>query len=178
MATAKFFLGIFCVIVTGSIGHVYSRNLIRYGNDGGYQRVVAAAQKERGVREGNVPNGGPDVLFYLRYVGIKTPAPWCAAWVSYVFGQAGYTAPKTAWSPGLFPDQRSVREARPGVVLGIYYTSLKRIAHCGIVEGVKNEWIYSIEGNTNVNGSREGDGVYRRVRHVRSIHRFADWVEK
>lgn len=47
-----------------------------------------------------------------------------------------------------------------------------------IVTHVKNDLVYSIEGNTNVNGSREGDGVYRRVRHVRSIYRFADWLKK
>lgn len=178
MAAIKFFLGIFCFVVINSAGHIFGRNLNRYADDGAYQRVVAAAQKEIGTREGNVRNGGEKVSAYLRHVGIRVPEKWCAAWVSYVFGQAGYAAPKTAWSPDLFPTARSVKEARPGTVLGIYYSSLRRIGHCGVVERLKNDWVYSIEGNTNVKGSREGDGVYRRVRHMRSIHRFSDWVKK
>ena len=151
---------------------------MNYADEGPYWRIVGVARKSKGVREGDVPNSGKEVSAYLRYVGINTPAPWCAAWISYVFGQAGYTSPKTAWSPGLFPAKRSVKAARPGFVLGIYYPVLKRIAHCGIVTEVKGDLVFSVEGNTNVNGSREGDGVYRRIRHKRSIHRYADWVKK
>lgn len=178
MAATKFFLGFFCLVVINSAGDIFGRNLKGYAEHGADQRVVAAAQREIGTREGDVPNAGKKVSEYLRYTGIRRPEKWCAAWVSYVFGQAGYAEPKTAWSPALFPAARSVKEARPAMVLGIYYPALKRIGHCGIVEAVRNDWVYSIEGNTNVEGSREGDGVYRRVRHVRSIHRFADWVKK
>lgn len=178
MAAIKFFLGILCLIVINGPGYIFGSNLKGYAEHGADLRVVAAAQKEIGTREGTVPNAGKKVSEYLRYVGIERPEKWCAAWVSYVFGQAGYEAPKTAWSPALFPAARSVKEAGPGIVLGIYYPSLKRIGHCGIVEAVKGDWVYSIEGNTNVQGSRDGDGVYRRVRHVRSIHRFADWLKK
>lgn len=178
MAAIKFFLGFLCLVVINSSGRVFGGNLGRHVNDGAYQRIVAAAKKETGTRESDVPNGGKKVSAYLRYVGISIPAPWCAAWVSFVFGEAGYSAPKTAWSPALFPAKRLVKEAKPGLILGIYYPALKRISHCGIVAEVRNDWVYSIEGNTNVSGSREGDGVYRRMRHVRSIYRFANWVEK
>lgn len=176
MAAIKFFLGFLCLVIIDVSGRSFGRNIKSDVNDGAYQRVVAAAQKEIGTREGNVQNTGKRVAEYLRYTGIKVPEKWCAAWVSFVFGQAGYAAPKTAWSPALFPASRQVKKAGPGMVLGIYYASLKRIAHVGIVEEVKNDWIFSIEGNTNVSGSREVDGVYRRTRHIRSIHRFADWV--
>jgi hypothetical protein len=176
MAAIKFFLGFFCLIAINNAGRTFS-NFISPEPKDPYNSVVVAAQKEVGVREGSIPNAGKRVSEYLGYVGINTPDKWCAAWVSYVFGQAGYSVPKTAWSPALFPGSKLVKNAKPGIVLGIYYPSLKRIAHCGIVEGVKNDWIFSIEGNTNVNGSREGDGVYRRKRHIRSIHRFADWIK-
>lgn len=175
MATIRILLGIFCIIALGSSRHPERNYLRRYANNETDQRIVAAARKEIGTREGDVPNTGPKVSQYLRYVGIKTPAPWCAAFVSYVFKQAGYPAPRTAWSPDLFPAKRLVGEARPGVVFGIYFSSLKRIAHCGIVEDVKGSWVFSVEGNTNTDGSREGNGVHRRVRHVRSIYRFANW---
>ena len=159
----------------GSFGRAFGYSVKRHADDGADQRIVAAARKEIGTREGSLPNNGDKVSAYLRYTGIRSPAKWCAAFVSYVFGQAGYPAPKTAWSPDLFPAKRLVRQPRPGVVLGIYFGSLKRIAHCGIVEAVKGSWVFSIEGNTNLQGSREGDGVYRRMRHVRSIYRFAEW---
>lgn len=175
MAAIKFLLGFFCLVVINYAGRTFG-NFV--SSDEAYMRVVAAAQKELGVKEGVVPNTGKRVSEYLRYTGINSPDKWCAAWVSFVFGQAGFSVPITAWSPALFPASRQVKKAAPGIVLGIYFTSLKRIAHCGIVYGVKNDWVFSIEGNTNVSGSREGDGVYRRTRHIRSIHRFADWCKK
>ncbi|MBB5438639.1 hypothetical protein HDC92_002320 [Pedobacter sp. AK017] len=101
---------------------------------------------------------------------------WCAAFCSWCFGQAGYKAPKTAWSPALFPPGRIVKAALPGMVMGLYFPSLRRIAHCGIVIGVKGEWCETVEGNTNVAGSREGDAVMRKLRHKRTIAKYADWL--
>jgi len=66
----------------------------------------------------------------------------------------------------------------PGDVLGIYFPNLNRIAHVGIVEKLMGHWCVSIEGNTSVSGSREGDGVYRKIRHLKTIHSLADWIKK
>jgi len=177
MATVKILLCIVCLAFAGSSRGAHRSN-IRYGKaDEAYQRVVAAAQKEIGTREGNVPNTGQKVSAYLRYTGIKTAAPWCAVWVSYVFGQAGYSQPKTAWSPDLFPASRQVKEPKPGNVLGIYFSSLGRIGHCGIVENLRGEYVNSIEGNTSAANERDGDGVWRKVRHTRSIRCYADWIK-
>ncbi|ETZ21152.1 hypothetical protein N824_03260 [Pedobacter sp. V48] len=33
-----------------------------------------------------------------------------------------------------------------------------------------------IEGNTNLEGSREGQGVYRRIKHKRRNGMYADWL--
>jgi hypothetical protein len=66
----------------------------------------------------------------------------------------------------------------PGTIMGIYFDHLKRIGHCGIVVGVKGDLVVCVEGNTNVNGSREGTGVYLRMRHLRSIRLFSEWLEK
>lgn len=38
-------------------------------------------------------------------VKLKKGQPWCAAFVSWVFAKAGYTAPRTGWSPALFNTQ-------------------------------------------------------------------------
>jgi hypothetical protein len=37
-------------------------------------------------------------------------------------------------------------------------------SHTGIVTGYDAEHVYTVEGNTNTNGSAEGDGVYARTR--------------
>jgi hypothetical protein len=141
----------------------------------GYQKIVEMAQAELGVREKGHNDGG-QIRAYLAYVGIKHPAAWCAAWVSFVHRQAGYTQPKTAWSPSLFPASRLVKNANHGLVFGIHYKALNRIGHCGIIERVDGDWLRVIEGNTNIAGSREGDGVFRRVRHQRTISCFSDWT--
>jgi len=109
-------------------------------------------------------------------MGVKTPATWCAAWVSWCYGQAEYGEPRTAWSPALFPEERIIREAVPGCVFGIYFPELRRVAHCGIVAGLKEDYVQTIEGNTNVAGEREGIGVFRKLRHRRSIAKYADWI--
>lgn len=140
----------------------------------GAAAVISAARREIGVRE-HTENSSKRIDLYCVYVGIKQ-APWCAAFVSFCYGQAGYVRPKTAWSPALFPSGRLVKEAAPGLVMGIYFPSLGRIGHCGIVERLWGDFVYVIEGNTNVAGSREGDAVMRRIRHKRTISRYSNWL--
>lgn len=169
MATVRILLGLVCIAVMGSSWGA-ERNIIVLN------KVVEVAQREIGVQEIS-ENSGLRVDQYNAYVGLKK-VPWCASFVSWCFGQVGYAQPRTAWSPSLFPTNRLVKEPLPGMVLGIYFPKLKRIAHCGLVEQVKNDLVYTIEGNTNVNGSREGTGVFRRLRHKRSIHLFSDWTKE
>ena len=173
MATAKFILGILCLAAFGR-GHVPNRHLLKEEPN----QIIAIAEKELGVHEATGNNDGKRVESYLKYVDCSKGAPWCAAFVSWVFHQAGYDKPRTAWSPDLFPSRLSVTVVKPGLVLGIYFKDLGRIAHCGIVTGSRGDWVSSIEGNTNVSGSREGDGVYRKLRHIKTINRFADWLPK
>ncbi len=138
--------------------------------------IVAIAQSQIGVKEATGNNDGVEVEAYLAATGLKKGEPWCAAFLSWVFKQAGYEQPVTGWSPALFPLARQVKVPAPGIVFGIYFPSLKRIAHCGIIEQVKGNFIFGIEGNTNLSGSREGNGVHRKLRHVKSIYRYADWI--
>lgn len=136
-------------------------------------RMIAFAEAALVVRESRGRNDGPQVELYLQYVGLKKGHAWCAAFVSWLHGQAGFVQPRSGWSPALFPAAKQIRLARPAAVLGIYIPALKRIAHVGLVTGTRADWVQSIEGNTNPEGSREGDGVYRRLRHRRSINRYA-----
>jgi hypothetical protein len=50
-------------------------------------------------------------------------------------------------------------------------------SHVGIAVGDldASDWVATVEGNTNDAGSREGDGCYRKRRHIskiRSVIRF------
>jgi hypothetical protein len=140
-----------------------------------YKKLIPIAQAELWVREETGKNDGKRIEEYQAAAGLKKGDPYCAAFISWVFKEAGYSVPRTGWSPSLFPVAKLVKAAAPGNVFGIYFPSLKRIAHCGFVEGVNGDWITTIEGNTNIPGSREGDGVHRRLRHKKSIHRYSDW---
>jgi hypothetical protein len=189
MATVRILLGIVWLAFIGGgwcfsggvVGYEKRKEKIATGrrapcNDA--RRIIEIARKEIGVREEGCENCGIAVARYLSYCNIKSPAQWCAAWISWCFGQAGYHSPKTAWSPALFPASKLVAAARPGIVYGIYFTRLGRVGHCGIIERLQGDFIVGIEGNTNVRGSRDGDGVYRRIRHIRTIRYFSDWIGK
>lgn len=140
-------------------------------------RIVHLALLELGVREQTGNNDGLRVKAYLSAVKLKEGAPWCAAFISFIFTEAGYLKPRSGWSPDLFPHSRLVRSALPGDVLGIYFKELGRIAHVGLVEKTDGHWCLSIEGNTNIAGSRDGEGVYRRRRPLKTIYRIANWID-
>ena len=139
-------------------------------------KILQIARSQLGVREATGKNDGARVEAYLSYTGNKKGEPWCASFVSWVFGKAGFTQPRTAWSPALFPKQRQILKPLPASLFGIFYPKLGRVAHCGLVEANKGNWLYTIEGNTNANGAREGHGVYRKLRHQRTLSLYANWL--
>ena len=183
MATIKLFVGIFCFAFTGGNG-MLSGNLLgtppvaKPAAATVRARLVKLAENEIGVREQNGNNSGPRVEEYLRTVGLKKGLPWCAAFVSYIYAKGGFPKPRSGWSPDLLPAIRRARSALPGNVLGIYFKEYQRIAHVGLITKQEGDWVTSVEGNTNITGSREGDGVYLKKRHIKTIYRIADWTNQ
>ena len=142
--------------------------------------VLVQARKMIGVKEWGV-NTGPEVDIILSSVDLEPGNPWCAAFNYYVFRQAGYgkIAPKTGWSPSWLVGGKRVPYSPPASVFGVYFESLGRVAHTGIIEKTENGFATTIEGNTNAGGGRGeggGDGVYRRKRSMRSIL-CRDWLK-
>jgi cell wall-associated NlpC family hydrolase len=188
MATIKLFFSIICFAFVSGNG-MLGGNLLRapqitYAARAGSntelpQRssLVGIARGELGVREQTGNNDGPRVESYLRSVGLKKGQAWCAAFVSWIYAQAGFAKPRSGWSPDLFPSSRLARSALPGDVLGIYFKAYKRIAHVGLVIKQDGDWMLSVEGNTNLEGSREGQGVYLKKRHRKTICAFSDWLK-
>ena len=138
---------------------------------------------EIGVREATDNNDGPRVAEYLRYRGLDEGYEWCAAFVSWCHGQAGYPAPRNAWAAALFPSKRVIwarvtagaRAGSEGVpqqgdVFGIYIASKKRIAHCGFVDGWDGTWCLTVEGNVE-------NAAVRKRRSVKTISAVARWGE-
>jgi hypothetical protein len=66
-------------------------------------------------------------------------------------------------------------ESKPGQVFGLYFESKKRVAHVGLIVSETKFSYITIEGNTDTDGSREGDGVYRKIRNKRSIYIISDY---
>lgn len=68
------------------------------------------------------------------------------------------------------------RQPDTGDVFGIYFPDKKRIAHAGFIDQWDGSWLITVEGNTNVSGGREGDGVYRKRRPIQSIYQVARYI--
>ncbi|SEN40186.1 hypothetical protein SAMN05216436_115130 [bacterium A37T11] len=129
---------------------------------------------EIGVHEATSHNDGPRIAEYLRYCGLIPGSAWCAAFVSWCHGKAGYPQPRNSWAAALFPDDRIVHNPKEGDVFGIYFQELHRIGHCGFVESWNHTWCLTVEGNTGP----APEGVYRKRRSIRTIKAVARWVNQ
>ena len=85
------------------------------------------------------------------------------------------------WQPAKSQRQPTISNPKflvptTGDVFGLYFPEKRRIAHTGFIDQWDGTWLISVEGNTNVSGSREGDGVYRKRRLVRSVYKVARYI--
>lgn len=67
------------------------------------------------------------------------------------------------------------RISRPGDHFALFYNKLGRIGHTGMVKDEDEDYITTVEGNTNGSGGREGDGVYIRKRLKKTLHCISRW---
>lgn len=138
--------------------------------------LVSAAISQIGVTEDPVgSNWGYSVKQYLLSVGINFPASWCMAFVYWCVRKAstanGKENPltKTGSVMAQWAASKHLRVAEP-IPGDVFIMSFgKGLGHTGIVERVDQNFIYTIEGNTNDTGSREGIEVCRRQRTRKSI---------
>lgn len=143
------------------------------------QELRAIYMAEIGVREATGRNDGERIAAYLQYCNLGPGHAWCAAFVSWSFGQLGFSQPRNPWSPALFPEKRIVwkqasgaakaaegpggiitntrtatpSQPKPGDVFGIYYSSIRRIGHVGFVDAWGNNQCITVEGNTGPEGA-------------------------
>jgi hypothetical protein len=129
----------------------------------------AQGELERGVREVGGNNRGPDVEAYLAAVDLPAGEPWCCAFVvTGIMNGAGAlgvpcTCPSTGSCLHLWARATNARVKVPqaGDVYVLQHSP--STGHVGFVETVSEsgQVLTEISGNTNREGSREGDSVWR-----------------
>lgn len=142
------------------------------------QRALEVARTQLGIREATGHNDGAAVESYLRSVGLGKGYSWCAAFLYWSYSQAakalGVANPLTQTAGVLDHWQRThgqkVNNPQPGDIFIMDFGGGH--GHTGLVKEVKGSMIYTVEGNTNEANSREGDGVYERIRPISSIKGF------
>ena len=147
-----------------------------------------------GANDGSYLNYTESNYWYHNYISSDMPvggsyAPWCATFVSWcaemanipssiigrstVASRHSYGFDVVFYAGGSTLYSSSDNDSR---FMGYNYTPKKgdlfftrSWSHVGLVVGVSGSYVITVEGNTNSDGSAEGDGVFRR-----SSRRIAD----
>jgi hypothetical protein len=125
-----------------------------------------------GIKEVGGNNKGKDINRILSPLGLKEVA-WCQALQYYCFWVTGEPIPiaKTAGSQACFNDAKKRGKQIPYQVkidaLLIYRTINSWTGHSTRVVALgRMGWITTIEGNTGSGNQRDGDGCYKKKRHI------------
>lgn len=144
----------------------------------GAKGIVDVALKEIGNHEGNRSHHK-----YEAYNGLSDSEPWCAAFVTWCAGQAGYL------DKGIFPRfvgcttgfklfkstnadihyASSGYTPKAGDIVFFSWTGTNDLDHVGIVLSADNSLVYTVEGNTTCAGDAVKlcagtDGVSKKAR--------------
>lgn len=134
--------------------------------------LISVLRGEVGYQEGFSGGHWNNIEKYAPQVPELTWAqgqPWCAVFCVWAFRQAGVRE-------GSFPITASVNTAMQWYKARNRWSEYPSVGaqvilggsvHTGIVIDYDADYITTIEGNTNTNGSAEGDGVYVRRRYRR-----------
>ncbi|CAB4163608.1 CHAP domain containing protein [uncultured Caudovirales phage] len=158
--------------------------------------LIEKATAEIGVREER-PNGGKRVDQYqaASWLAPKHWGPWCATFVCWVIREvmkdlgmkdtATFSRPQTAAAFGFERWSRAQgsetwTKNNPGRDIEAGDIIIFGFSHIGFATSApdRNGNFQTVEGNTNGEGSREGDGVYAKRRNislVRSRIRFREF---
>lgn len=108
-------------------------------------------------------NWGEPVRTFLINVGLNFPASWCMAFVYTCFKEAAQvlnlvnTAFKSAGCLDVWARVNpAYKSGTPSVGAAVIFDHGHGLGHTGIVYKFDDLTIYTVEGNTNNNGSREG----------------------
>jgi hypothetical protein len=127
---------------------------------------LGVAYTQLGVHEVGGKNRGPRVDEYIRSVELDPDDShaWCAAFVCWCVRGAGKSIKTSGRVARLWElnEDLAVLEPKPSDIA--IHLNDDGTGHCGIVDSVTDTHIQCIEGNTNAEGSREGDRVAYKSR--------------
>ena len=146
------------------------------------ESVAEIAESQVGVRE-TKKNGGDQIAEYQKSTWLPVgPWAWCAAFCCWVVQKSiqgrsvTFQRPETA---GAWDFENWCKSVDKSVMLKKPHKGdIKRgdivcftFSHIGIAIGSPDDDgnVLTVEGNTNGEGSREGDGVYKKTRHISKI---------
>lgn len=138
-----------------------------------------------GVKELTGNNDGPEVEMFIASTGLdaKGGYAWCAAFITYCYKANLLPVPKyPARAASWFPAEKVIqdKDAVEGDLFSLWYRNLGRIGHIGMyLEPYVNPtpYIVSGEGNTNAEGSREGNQAAKRLRPRATIYNSSNWID-
>jgi hypothetical protein len=140
--------------------------------------ALLLASTQLNVREKTGNNDGPDVEKYLASVGLGKGNSWCMAFVFWCVNEASkfYGQPnplvKTAGVLYQWQNTKALKQSSPVPGCVFIMDFGKGEGHTGFVESVEGDTVNTLEGNTNIDGSRNGIGVFRRKRKILTIKGF------
>jgi hypothetical protein len=165
-------------------------------------KLVKIAESQVGVRESG-SNSGDAIRKYQETTSLKPDRwPWCAAFVDWCIAEWIKDPEVVKW---LNLKVRTPEQWRPKTALAYGFTNWAKdrpnttkilaptekaeagdivmytFSHVGIVIADNGKTIKTVEGNTNREGSREGDGVYYKTRSkslIRSLVRISSVTQK
>lgn len=138
------------------------------------ERALHAAAARVGEREAR-HNSGPWIDRFLAAVGLNPGYAWCASFVYWSLIVSGWPADRLPqrrkaaavvnWRSWALQADLLTKTPRRGDLM-LWVNADGMTGHIGFVTSVNGRQVQTIEGNTNEAGSREGDGVYRKTRHM------------
>lgn len=161
-----------------------------------YIALLRSAKRWHGIKELTGNNDHPMITKAMKLCGLdgNKGYAWCAAVQSDIHEYAEIPNPRSArvveWFKQNVVWEKRFGEAprymdKRGMVGGIYYSKLGRLAHIVLIVGESDKYYYTLEGNTSAWGSiewdegdntqREGDGFYKKIRNKESIYALADY---
>ena len=132
-------------------------------------QAALADAKARIVEQPLGSNFGGKVTQYLAAAGLRGPAFWCAAAVTYWWKSAGLATPPSGAASCAYWANWAKQTGRWSLtpVIGaavLYRTRGKQYGHIGVVVAVNNGRIVTVEGNTSLKGfSRNGVAVAQKT---------------
>lgn len=143
------------------------------------KEVLSICEHERleggqDFKETEGANSGPQVRKYLSFVGVNTPAPWCAAFVSWVMAQAKIDFVKTpdTWAMEDYARDKKILTDKPspGAIFLQIDPGTGRPVHTGFVKEVDpsdTRYLLTIEGNAGDSIKHCNDKKVAECKYIR-----------